>query len=102
MRRGVRMYKTIVVGTDGSPTADRAVAAAAGLGQLCGAKLHLVTGFKVKRFEVPAGSGGTPLTDTTAEVTMHQEAAAALGERALSSWANGLEAAAQAVNGDPG
>ena len=49
---------------------------------------------------MPAGSGGTPLTDTTAEVTMHQEAAAALGERALSSWANGLEAEAHAVNGD--
>jgi len=31
---------------------------------------------------------------------MHQEAAAALGERALSSWANGLEAEAHAVNGD--
>ena len=94
------MYKTIVVGTDGSPTADQAVAAAAGLAQLCGAKLHLVTGFKVKRFEVPTGSGGAPLTDTTAEVTMHQEVATELGERALSSWAKGLEAEAHAVNGD--
>jgi nucleotide-binding universal stress UspA family protein len=78
------MYKTIVVGTDGSPTADRAVAAAAGLAQLCGAKLHIVTAFKVKKFEVSASSTGTPLTDTTAEVTMHQEAATELGERALS------------------
>ena len=94
------MYKTIVVGTDGSPTADRAVAAAAGLAQLCGAKLHLVTGFKVSTFGVAAGRGGEALTDTTAQVTMHQEAAAALGERALSSWAKGLEAEAHAVNGD--
>jgi nucleotide-binding universal stress UspA family protein len=97
----VRMYKTIVVGTDGSPTADRAVAAAAGLAQLCGAKLHTVTAFKVKRFEVPASSAGAPLTHTTDEVTIHQEAATQLGERALSSWATGLVAEAHAVNGDP-
>ena len=94
------MYKTIVVGTDGSPTAERAVEAAAGLAQLCGAKLHLVTGFKVKRFEVPTSSTGAPLTDTTAEVTMRQEAANEVGERASSSWAKGLEAEAHAVNGD--
>ena len=40
------------------------------------------------------------MTDTTAEVTMHQEVATELGERALSSWAKGLEAEAHAVNGD--
>ena len=94
------MYKAIVVGTDGSPTADRAVAAASALAQLCGAKLHTVTAFKVKRFEVPADSAGAPLTDTTAEVTMHQKAATEVGEQALSSWAKGLEAEAHAVNGD--
>jgi nucleotide-binding universal stress UspA family protein len=94
------MYKTIVVGTDGSPTADGAVAAAAGLAQLCGAKLHVVTAFKVSRFEVPAGTAGTPLTDTTAGFTTHQEAANEVAERALSSWARGLEAEAHAVNGD--
>ena len=94
------MYKTIVVGTDGSPTADRAVAAAAGLAQLCGAKLHIVTAFKVSAFGVASGRGGAPLTDTTAEVTMHQQAANELGERALSSWAKGLDAEAHAVNGD--
>ena len=95
------MYKTIVVGTNGSLTADRAVAAAAGLAQLCGAKLHLVTAFKVKKFEVPAGSAEPPmLTDTTAEATMHLEAATGIGERAISSWGKGLEAEAHAVNGD--
>ena len=99
-KRGVRMYKTIVVGTDGSPTADRAVAAAAGLAQLCGAKLHIVTAFKVSRFEVGAGPAGAPLTDTTAEVTMRREVANEVGERASSSWAKGLEVEAHAVNGD--
>jgi nucleotide-binding universal stress UspA family protein len=94
------MYKTIVVGTDGSPTADRAVAAAAGLAQLCGAKLHIVTAFKLSRFEVATGAAGTPLTDTTAEATMRQEAASEVGERALSSTAKGLETETHAVNGD--
>jgi nucleotide-binding universal stress UspA family protein len=50
---------------------------------------------------VATGSGGAPLTDTTAEVTMHQEAATDTGEQALSSWAKGLEAEAHAVSGDP-
>jgi len=93
------MYKTIVVGTDGSPTADRAVEAAAGLAQLWGAKLHIVTAFKGSKSEGPAGatgSAGARATDTTAGVTTHEE----VGERALSTWARGLEAEAHAVNGD--
>ncbi len=94
------MYKTIVVGTDGSPTADRAVAAAASLAQLCGAKLHTVTAFKVSRFEVAAGSAGAAITDTSAGLAMQQRAANEVGERALSSWAQGLEVEAHAVNGD--
>ena len=94
------MYKTIVVGTDGSPTAERAVEAAAGLAQSWGAKLHIVTAFKLSKSEVPAGSARSPATDTTAGVTTHQEAANEVSERALSSWAKGLEAETHAVNGD--
>jgi nucleotide-binding universal stress UspA family protein len=95
------MYKTVVVGTNGSPTADGAVAAAAGLAQLCGAKLHLVTAFRVKRFEVPAGSAEAPmLTGTTAEATIHEETAIGIGERAILSWGKGLDAEIHAVNGD--
>lgn len=40
------MYKRIVVGTDGSPTAAEAVEAAATLAAQCGAELHVVTAFK--------------------------------------------------------
>ncbi len=40
------MYKRIVVGTDGSPTAAEAVQAAATLAAQCGAELHVVTAFK--------------------------------------------------------
>ena len=45
-RRGIRLFTSIVVGTDGSPTAAEAVRRAADLARLCGARLHLVTAFK--------------------------------------------------------
>ncbi|MDP1793605.1 MAG: universal stress protein [Acidimicrobiales bacterium] len=40
------MYKRIVVGTDGSPSAFQAVKAAAELARQSGAELHLVTAFR--------------------------------------------------------
>jgi nucleotide-binding universal stress UspA family protein len=40
------MYETIVVGTDGSPTAGRAVAEAAQLARLCDVPLHVVSAFR--------------------------------------------------------
>jgi nucleotide-binding universal stress UspA family protein len=40
------MYGTIVVGTDGSETADRAVARAAQLAEQCGATLHVVSAYE--------------------------------------------------------
>jgi len=40
------LFKNIVVGTDGSATAGRAVATATELAALCGARLHLVTAYK--------------------------------------------------------
>jgi nucleotide-binding universal stress UspA family protein len=40
------MYQNIVVGTDGSPSAQEAVEHAAGLAKQCGATLHVVTAFR--------------------------------------------------------
>jgi nucleotide-binding universal stress UspA family protein len=40
------MFTSIVVGTDGSPTANEAVRRAGDLAKLCGAKLHLVTAYR--------------------------------------------------------
>jgi nucleotide-binding universal stress UspA family protein len=43
------VYKTIVVGTDGSETAQRAVAEAMMLGKALGAELHLVSAYEPLR-----------------------------------------------------
>ena len=51
------MYRTIVVGTDGSATADRAVAAAGELARLSGAQLHVVSAYRPVRSAVLAGVG---------------------------------------------
>src|SRR5438309_2388906 len=40
------MFNTIVVGTDGSLTADRAVRRAADLARMCSARLHLVSAYR--------------------------------------------------------
>jgi nucleotide-binding universal stress UspA family protein len=40
------MFKVILVGTDGSDRAARAVAQAAELAKICGAKLHVVSAYK--------------------------------------------------------
>jgi len=49
------MFSSIVVGTDGSQTSGRAVAVAGELARRCGARLHLVHGFRD-----PGESGPAP------------------------------------------
>jgi len=51
---GAEMFATIVVGTDGSQTARRAVSVAAELARQCGARLHVVHAFH----DPSVGSGG--------------------------------------------
>ena len=50
------MFKTIVVGTDGSDTAERAVNRAAELAALTGADLHLVSAYRPAPVRVGDGS----------------------------------------------
>ena len=50
------MFKTIVVGTDGTETADRAVARAAELAALTGAHLHVVSAYRPAPVRVGDGS----------------------------------------------
>lgn len=64
------MYQTIVVGTDGSDTATKAVAKAATIAQRMGARLYVVTAY------------GTKSVDTSAEPPTDLEWLASAGVRA--------------------
>ena len=94
------MYKTIVVGTDGSPTADRAVEAATVLAKECGARLHVVTAYRSMSPAV-VSLAGPVMVDTGAELAMRQEAANEIGERAVAQWGAQLDCEHHAVLGDP-
>jgi nucleotide-binding universal stress UspA family protein len=50
------VYRTIVVGTDGSSTADKAVDVAGELARACGASVHLVTAYRPVRAAALAGA----------------------------------------------
>ncbi len=94
------MYKTILVGTDGSSTADKAVVAAADLARQWGAKLHMVTAFRSSSSGM-AGLSGAAMVDTGAESALRHEAAGDVGQRSLQSFAEGIDAELHAVPGDP-
>ena len=51
------MYRTIIVGTDGSSTADKAVDVAGELARACGAAVHVVTAYRPVRAAAFAGAG---------------------------------------------
>jgi nucleotide-binding universal stress UspA family protein len=51
------VFKTIVVGTDGTDTAERAVTRAAELAALTGARLHVVSAYRPAPVRVAEGSG---------------------------------------------
>jgi nucleotide-binding universal stress UspA family protein len=57
------MFKSIVVGTDGSPTADVALERAVALASAFGARLHVVSAYE----PAPAKVGGNPAPAEAAE-----------------------------------
>jgi nucleotide-binding universal stress UspA family protein len=93
------VYKVIVVGTDGSPGASKALEAAAEVARSLGARLHVVTAYLV------AGSGigqisGASIVDTGGLYEAAQETAKAVGDRAIAAYGEGLEIEAHVVNAD--
>lgn len=87
--RGVFRVKSIVAGTDGSQTAARAVAVAAGLCRELGARLHLVHGY---RSPVPVADDRDP----TAAV-WHQVSEALLAEASADPVLAGIEVQCHSV-----
>jgi nucleotide-binding universal stress UspA family protein len=94
------MYKIVVVGTDGSPTADRAVQAAADIARSWGSELHIVTAVKAPRPGM-ASATGAPLIDSGAGQALVEEAAKAVGETAVQRYGDDLKVAAHAAQGNP-
>lgn len=93
------MYATIVVGTDGSATADKAVEAAAELARFWGSRLHVVTAYR----SAPPALGqaaGAALADGGAEQLVREEGARQVAQKALDAWCQGLPATAHTVAGD--
>jgi nucleotide-binding universal stress UspA family protein len=92
------MYSKIVVGTDGSDTASGAVSQAIELAKICGADVHLVTGYKT------ASAMSTMAPETAAyrpsDVEVRRTAETVL-ERAASQVRNaGLKVETHAVPGN--
>jgi nucleotide-binding universal stress UspA family protein len=85
------MYKTLLVGTDGSPTADQAVQAAADLARSLGAALHIVTAFRTPRPGMGAATG-VALVDSGAGQALAEESARAVGQAVILSTAVQVEA----------
>ncbi len=94
------MYKIVVVGTDGSPTADKAVQAAADIARSWGSELHIVTAVRAPRPGM-ASATGAPLVDTGVGQAMAEEAAKSVGEEAVAKHGEGLKAEAHAAQGNP-
>ena len=94
------MYKIVVVGTDGSSTADRAVRAAADIARSWGSELHVVTAVRAPRPGM-ASATGAPLIDSGAGQALVEEAAKAVGEKALAEFGDGVKVEAHAAQGNP-
>ena len=94
------MYKTLVVGTDGSPTADKAVQAAAELAPLAERALSHRDGRPLPRPGMGAASGAA-LVDSGAGQALAEESARAVGEEAIAKYGDGLEAEAHGAQGNP-
>jgi nucleotide-binding universal stress UspA family protein len=92
------VYHRIVVGTDGSATADKAVETAASLARQLGATLHVVTAYRKSGSGMGSASGAA-LVETGASEGLQAEAARQIGEKAAATWGQGLTTEQHAVSG---
>jgi|SRR5919201_3489778 nucleotide-binding universal stress UspA family protein len=92
------MFQSIVVGTDGSETASKAVSRAAELARSTGAQLHLVTAYKPLT-GVKLEEGGPETRDWRITPDMNVEAI--LADALAPLRAGGVNAETHARQGDP-
>ena len=91
------MFRTIVVGTDGSKTADRAVRKAVELARLCSARLHVVTAYRPTDMAVIGPMGATVTAPADEAVPADIEAMLQKLEKELT--ADGVDVTVHAVAG---
>jgi nucleotide-binding universal stress UspA family protein len=94
------MFGTVVVGTDGSITADKAVESASSIARLLGAELHIVTAYRAGTSGIAQASGAA-LVDAGAGHAVAEEAAKDVGDRAAETFGSGLEVTTHTVHDDP-
>ena len=94
------MYKIVVVGTDGSSTAEKAVEMAAALARPMGAHLHIVTAYKSGASGIAAASG-VALVDSGAGHAVAEDVAKGVGERAAATYGSGLDVTTHVLHDDP-
>jgi nucleotide-binding universal stress UspA family protein len=91
-------YSRILVGTDGSDTANEAVQAAAELARQLGAELHVVTAYRSSSPGMGTASGAG-LGDLGAGEALRSEAAKEVARKAVDAWGAGLTTGAHAAPG---
>ncbi len=90
------MFSSVVVGTDGSDTATKAVGGAMEIAKLYGARLHIVTAYKPR----PVHAGGVP-EEFQEQVVSGANADAVLEDQCARARAAGIEVQGHAGTGDP-
>ena len=81
-------YTRILVGTDGSATADKAVETAADLARQLGAELHVVTAYRARAPGMGSASGAA-MADSGGAGGLHTEAAKQIAEKAAAHLGRG-------------
>ena len=92
------MYKKIVVGTDGSPTAGVALDHAIGLAKATGAVVHIVNAYRATTTLAALGPGFVPTPDFD---VMEEDARRVCAEAAEIARAAGLDVVTHTAEGDP-
>lgn len=91
------MYKNVLVGTDGSGTADKAVQAAADLARQLGAQLHIATAYRPSGPGMGEAAGAAMASAPTEGIA--REAAESVTESAEATFAEGLQVTRHSVSG---
>ncbi len=95
------MYNAIVVGTDGSDTAKKAVAQAADLAKSTGARLHLVSAYEPIRESLLKSEKKDVPDDYQWMINPSEEVDSVLGEAADAIRGDGVEVETHSRESDP-